>query len=235
MTGFQYHPEIVERYPDVVGGVVLARDMVNGPSSEELMGAYQAEQKSVIEHIGDMPLSELENLAAWRSVFRDFGVNPTRYRSAVEALLRRLTKKGDIPSINAVVDICNLVSIRYQLPVAAFDTPSLTGPITVKFATGRERFKPLFAEEYEHPDAGEVIFVDEDDLVVARRWCWRQSDESATRLETTEAIFTMESQHEGGESDIQDALRDLVGLLDEFVGGEFVTGVVKVGQLEYSG
>lgn len=219
----------------MVGGVILARGLKNSPTSAELLGLYVAEQRAVIERIGDTPLSELDNLSAWRSVFRDFGVNPTRYRSAVEALLRRLTKKGDIPSINAVVDICNMISIRNQLPVAAFDTRSLTEPITVKFATGRERFKPLFSEEFEHPDAGEVIFADEDDLVVARRWCWRQSDESATRLETTEAIFTIESQHEGGESDVQDALRDLVGLLDEFVGGEFVTGVVKVGQLEFNG
>ena len=47
------------------------------------------------------------------------------------ALLRRLTKKGDIPSINAVVDICNLVSIRYALPVAAFDLAAITGGVTV--------------------------------------------------------------------------------------------------------
>ena len=39
-------------------------------------------------------------------------------RSAAEALLRRLTKQGSIPSINTLVDIGNLVSIRYALPVA---------------------------------------------------------------------------------------------------------------------
>ena len=35
---------------------------------------------------------------------RGFGVDPTQHRTAAEALLRRLTKKGDIPSINMIKD-----------------------------------------------------------------------------------------------------------------------------------
>jgi DNA/RNA-binding domain of Phe-tRNA-synthetase-like protein len=63
-----------------------------------LEAAYRAEQQAVIARIGSRPLSEIESLAAWRSAFRAFGVEPTQYRSAAEALLRRLTKKGDIPA-----------------------------------------------------------------------------------------------------------------------------------------
>ena len=225
MLAFQYHPEVITRYPQIVGGVILAHRMKNGSTSEELKEIYFAEQQAVINRIGNTPLSELETLAAWRSAFRDFGVNPTKYRSAVEALLRRLTKKGDIPSINAVVDICNLISIRYQLPVAAFDARELSGPITVQFAAGDENFTPLFQKEAEHPEADEVIFADDAKLVVARRWCWRQSDESATREDTTDAIFTVEAQHPDGPEHIRAALDDLLNLLQAHVGGEFTTGI----------
>ena len=234
MLAFQYHPEIIKRYPQVVGGVILAHGLNNGPSSEDLREIYSAEQQAVIARIGDTPLSELEPLAAWRSAFRAFGINPTQYRSAVEALLRRLTKKGDIPSINAVVDLCNLISIRYQVPVAAFDARELTGPITVQFATGNEQFKPLFATEYEHPEAGEVIFADEAGLVVARRWCWRQSDESATRESTTAAIFTIEAQHSNGQEHIRAALADLLQLLKTHVGGECSHGIVDAQNPRFS-
>jgi DNA/RNA-binding domain of Phe-tRNA-synthetase-like protein len=226
MTKFQYHPDILEKYPQVVGGVILASGMKNRPTPEALKEIYLTEQQAVIARIGSTPLSEIETLASWRSAFRAFGVNPTQYRSAVEALLRRLTKKGDIPNINAVVDICNLVSIRYGLPVAAFDTRALTGPITVQFARGAEKFTPLFETEAEHPEAGEVIFADDAGLVVARRWCWRQSDESATQPHTTDAVFTVESQHSGGRADIEAALADLQALLDQFVGGSFRSGIV---------
>ena len=129
MLAFQYHPEIIAQFSNIVGGVILAHGLENGPTPKALKERYFAEQQAVISHLGSTPLSELKSLAAWRTAFRSFGVNPTKYRSAVEALLRRLTKKGDIPCINAIVDICNLISIRYQLPVAAFDARQLRGSI----------------------------------------------------------------------------------------------------------
>lgn len=228
MPAFQYHPEILARYPEIIGGVLIASGMTNTPTPEELRDLYLAEQQATIARIGSTPLSELPTLVAWRSAFRGFGVNPTKYRSAIEALLRRLTKKGDIPCINAVVDICNLVSIRYALPVAAFDRRELTGPITVQFAAGSENFTPLFETVAEHPEPGEVIFADDANLVVARRWCWRQSDESATQPETKDAIFTIESQHAGGRSDIEAAIDDLQALLETFVGGAYEKGILGV-------
>jgi DNA/RNA-binding domain of Phe-tRNA-synthetase-like protein len=233
MTTFRYHPDILSQFPQVVGGVLVAREMRNGPTPDDLMARYLAEQQGTIARIGSTPLSEIESLAAWRSAFRGFGVNPTKYRSATEALLRRLTKKGDIPSINAVVDICNLVSIRYGLPVAAFDTRELTAPITVQFADGSESFTPLFQEVPEHPDPGEVIFADDAMLVVARRWCWRQSDESATQAGTTEAVFTIEAHHPGGYEEVGAGLHDLEELLAEFVGGEYLSGIVTQSQPEF--
>ncbi len=122
MSTFQYHADILARYPNVVGGVILAHGLTNGPTPERLLTAYQAEQRATLERLGDTPLSKLASLSAWRTAFRTFGVEPTQYRGAAEALLRRLTKKGDIPSINTLVDIGNLVSIRYALPVAVIDT-----------------------------------------------------------------------------------------------------------------
>jgi DNA/RNA-binding domain of Phe-tRNA-synthetase-like protein len=229
MTAFQYHADILKNYPHVVGGVILAKGMQNGPSPAELKQAFVAEQRATLERIGDTPLSELETLAAWRSAFRAFGVNPTKYRSAPEALLRRLTKKGDIPSINAIVDVVNLVSIRYALPVAAFDVRDLKGAVTVHYAEGTERYTPLFGDQVEHPQKGEVVFSDERGLVIARRWCWRQSDESATREDTSAAIFTTEAQHRGGQREVEAALENLSGLLSEYVGGDYVYGVLTVG------
>jgi DNA/RNA-binding domain of Phe-tRNA-synthetase-like protein len=228
MSAFQYHPEILDRFPQIVGGVILARGMKNGPTPEALQEVYFDEQQAVIARIESTPLSELESLAAWRSAFRAFGVNPTKYRSAIEALLRRLTKKGDIPSINMVVDLVNMISIRHQMPVAAFDTRALNGAVTVGFAKGIERYKSLGQNEVQHPEAGEVIFADETDLVIARRWCWRQSDESATRPDTSDAIFTVETQHPGGRADVEAALDDLLTLLPEYVGGVFQSDILDV-------
>src|SRR5712691_7291765 len=226
MNIFQYHPDILARYPAVTGGAILAQGMYNGPTPDSLHGAFQAEQRATLQCIGDTPLSQIESLAAWRNAFRGFDVDPTQYRSAAEALLRRLTKKGDIPSINLLVDLGNLVSIRYALPVAVFDTRALQGTVTVHFADGTERYTTLGEAEVEHPEPGEVVFSDETGLVIARRWCWRQSEPSAARDDTTSALITVEAHHAEGHRDIAAALNDLLELLRKYAGGEFISGIL---------
>ena len=54
-----------------------------------------------------------------------------------------------------------------------------------------------------------MIFVDEAGLVSARRWCWRQSAESASGPTTTEILVTVEGHHDGAGNDIAAALSDL--------------------------
>jgi DNA/RNA-binding domain of Phe-tRNA-synthetase-like protein len=226
MIVFQYDPAILASFPTVVGGVILAQNMANGPTPDHLQTMYQVEQQAALQRIGTTPLSQLETLAAWRSAFRGFDVDPTQYRSAAEALLRRLTKKGDIPSINLLVDLGNLVSIRYALPVAVFDTRVLQGSVTVHFADGSERYTTLGESEVDHPQPGEVIFSDESKLVIARRWCWRQSEQSAATAKTRSAIITIEAHHAGGHRDIEAALNDLLVLLQEYAGGNFIAAVL---------
>jgi DNA/RNA-binding domain of Phe-tRNA-synthetase-like protein len=210
---FAYDPAITERFPAVRAGVVEASGLLNGPSPGELTDPYRTEQAAALKRLAETSISEIPSIGAWRRGFSAFGVKPTQHRSAAEALLRRLDKSGDIPSINILVDIGNLISIRYAVPVAVFDRSSLTGSVTVRFATGTERFVDLGSGEEQHPEPGEVIFVDEAGHVCARRWCWRQSAPSATGAETTAALFTIEALHEEAANDVASATDDLVSLL----------------------
>jgi DNA/RNA-binding domain of Phe-tRNA-synthetase-like protein len=217
---FCYHPEVLSTFPNLHAAIVLAEGLQNSSTSAPLCEIFLHEQQAVLKTIGQTPLSEIDSLAGWRVAFRKFGVDPTQYRSSAEALLRRLTKKGDIPCINSLVDMANLVSIRYALPVAAFDLRALKLPITVRFASGSERYTPLGEPVIENPIPGEVIFTDETDLVIARRWCHRQSDESAARQDTNHVLFTIEAQHEGGETSVRLAMADLLDLVKCYAEGE---------------
>ncbi len=213
MAIFRYAPEIVARFPTVVGGVIHATAVLNGPTPLRLAAAFAEEQLAVRTRIGATPLSELPSLAAWRRVFRGFGVDPTQYRSAAEALVRRLTKQGELPSIGTLVDLANLVSIRFALPVAVFDLRGVTGGTIVRFARGDETWADLGSSQAERPEPGEVIFADDVDVVSARRWCWRQSAVSAARPDTTEILLTVEGHHGTAAQDVPLALADLEALL----------------------
>jgi DNA/RNA-binding domain of Phe-tRNA-synthetase-like protein len=223
---FRYAPDILTRFPQIVGGVILATGLTNGPTPDSVRALCLTEQQATLARIGQTPLSQIDSLAAWRQAFRAFGLDPTQYRGAAEALLRRLTKKGDIPSINLLVDLGNLVSIRYALPIALFDLRATHGTITVHFADGTERYTTLGQSEADHPEPGEVVFSDVTALVVARRWCWRQSDESAVRDDTTTALITVEAHHAGGRAAVESALRDLQDLLHAYAGGSTTTAIL---------
>lgn len=219
MEFFSYDPAVLLKFPHLVGGAFLADNVVNGPTPDALRLEYADEQARIRQQIGSTPLSEIAALAGWRSAFRLFGVDPTQYRCASEALLRRLTKKGDIPSINTVVDCCNLVSIRCALPVAAFDGNAVQDGLTVRFAQGNELFTTLGEDSDDHPLPGEVIFTNPAGRVLARRWCWRQSEDSAARAETRRVLCTIEAQHPGAKPAVARALVDLQELLQRYAGG----------------
>ena len=210
---FAYDRNVAETYPGIRAGLVHATGLANGPSSPELLEEYRAEQRAAAERLSATALADLPSIVAWRRAFTAFGAKPTQYRNAAEALLRRLDKHGDIPSISTLVDLGNLVSIRHAMPVAVFDRAHVAGSITVRFAEGTEPFTDLGSSETVTPEPGEVVFVDEEGVVCARRWCWRQSAQSATGPATTEALLVVEGQHDAAGQDVEAAARDLVALL----------------------
>jgi DNA/RNA-binding domain of Phe-tRNA-synthetase-like protein len=210
---FAYDTAVSQRYPTIRAGVVHATGLTNGPSPPELADAFRAEQRAASERLQATAIADFPSIAAWRRAFAQFGAKPTQHRCAAEALLRRLDKHGDIPTINTLVDIGNLVSIRHALPVAVFDRAGIAGSITVRFAAGDEPFTDLGSTESVAPDPGEVVFVDADNVVCARRWCWRQSAQSATGGGTVEALFVVEGHHDTAARDIEAAIADLMSLL----------------------
>ena len=213
---FAYDDAITERFPTIRAAVIRATGLRNGPSSPDLIAEYQAEQRAASARLAATPIAGIPSIAAWRRVFSQFGVKPTQHRNAAESLLRRLDNQGDIPTISTLVDLGNLVAIRYALPVAVLDLAGITGSTTVAFADGTERFTDLGADAAAHPEPGEVIFVDAAGVASARRWCWRQSAQSATSATTLDAMIVIEGHHESAAWDIELALADLVSLLTRY-------------------
>ncbi len=157
---FGYDDAVARRFPAIRAGLIQATGLANGPSPAALLAEYHTEQEAAAKRLADTPIADIPSIAAWRRVFTQFGAKPTQYRNAAEALLRRLSKQGEIPSVNALTDIGNLVSIRYAMPVAVVDQAGVAGAITVRFATGTESFADLGSSGSAAPEPGEVIFTD---------------------------------------------------------------------------
>ncbi len=202
---FGYHRAVIERFPAVRAEVIVVDDFDNGTASSDLRQAYAQVQHVVAGRLAERSPAEEPSIRAWRSVFSAFGVKPTQHRNAAEALLRRLHRHGEVPSINPAVDIGNLVSMSHALPVAVLDLSSVATPVRVVFADGTESFTGIGRNDIEHPEPGEVVFVDAAGRVAARRWCWKQSAHSATGPETTAVMFVIEAVHSDAASAVESA------------------------------
>ena len=213
---FRYDRQILADFPAIRAGVLVAEGVVNGPAAAPLTDRFVGQQSATKRRLEETPIAELPSIVAWRRAFSRFGAKPTQYRNAAEALLRRLAKQGEIPSISTLVDIGNLVSIRHALPVAVFDLDGIDGGITVRHADGTEPFADLGSSETTDPEPGEVVFVDDQARVHARRWCWRQSADSATGPNTRRALVVVEGLHETARDDVAAALADLGDLYVEY-------------------
>jgi len=111
---------------------------------EPLPEAYRRECDEVVartrtrfEHrqAGDIP-----GVAENRSMFHRLGVDPTKTRPSSEALLRRVLKGQDLPSINPVVDVCNLASLEFQLPLGLYDRGEIRGPVFARLGRKGEGY-----------------------------------------------------------------------------------------------
>lgn len=92
----------------------------------------------------DLPtLAEHPTVAAVRRLFRAAGTDPTRYRPSSEALIRRLLKGDEIPSIHPFVDLNNCLSARLAVPACVMAEGTFEGPFTLRSGRDGESYESL--------------------------------------------------------------------------------------------
>lgn len=79
-------------------------------------------------------LAQLPTIAHIRKAYQITGKSPSRYRNSAEALMRRATQGKDIYYVNTLVDINNLLSLKYQVPVGSYDMEQIQGDVLLQIA-----------------------------------------------------------------------------------------------------
>jgi DNA/RNA-binding domain of Phe-tRNA-synthetase-like protein len=210
--------EVFVEFPEYRRGVVLAHDVRNGDSPPELVRLLREEEAKARGRLSVETLTAEPRLASWREAFRQLGYKPGDFRPSIEALLRRVLRGQELPAINALVDIGNIVSLRHVLPVGGHAIDVLTQDIALRPATGSEQFVAFGSENVEHPAAGEFIFT-EGEKVLTRRWIWRQANHTLTLPGTTAIEFNLDALPPVTEADVQEAGKDVMDLVGRFCGG----------------
>ena len=111
--------------------------MVNTPYCEELWQEIEALGERFRSELTTESLKDMTSIAATRRVYKACGKDPSRYRPASEALIRRMLQGKELYQRDTLVDLVNLASIAYGYSIGGFDADKFVGN-TLTLGIGRE-------------------------------------------------------------------------------------------------
>ncbi len=218
---------VFDRFPGLQVGVVLAFDIDNRGEREETLDLLRLEEVRVVSDLAGTLPAEHPQIAPWREAYRAFGANPKKYPSSIENLVGRLLRGGRVRHINLLVDIYNIASLRYLVPVGGEDLDRMDGDIRLTVASSDEAAIILLGEdEARAPQPGEVIYKDSIGAI-CRRFNWKEAERTKLTEETHNAILVIEALPPVETAKLRQAIDDLATMLGQWCGGRTKSALLQ--------
>lgn len=110
-------------------GLAFEAQINNTPFSEELWKEIEKVGEDYRKRLTTDSLKDITSIAATRRIYKLCGKDPSRYRPAAEALIRRILKGQDLYRIDVAVDLINLASMAYGYSIGGFDADQIVGNV----------------------------------------------------------------------------------------------------------
>lgn len=227
---YKISPAVFAAHPGYRRGVLVVHGASNTADGEALQGLLRAEEARLRERLHGSNIAEHPAIAAWRDAYRRFGAKPSEHRSSIEAMTRRVVKPDQLPTINPLVDIGNIVSLRYILPAGVHPLPGGGAAIELRPMESGDSFLPADGAAAESPSAGEIVFCQGQE-VLTRRWTWRQAAGTQTLPQTSSVFFNIDGLQCITDDEVRAAMGDIEALVRQHTGGRIaLSTVLKVEQ-----
>ena len=216
---YRIEKEIFTMFPGYCRGVVLAFDIKNGESPPELTTMLRDAEASLRKMISKDEIASHPRINSWRNAYRAFGAKPAKFRSSIEAMVRRVVNDNELPGINTVVDIGNIISLRNIVTVGGHAIDEVLNNISLRMATGEEEFIAFGTDKTENPEPGEIIFT-EGNTVLTRRWSWRQAVHTSTQKSTTAVEMNIDGLPPVTIDEVDRICQEVMELIQKYCGGK---------------
>lgn len=118
--------EIRKACPSFAGMAVMAT-VKNTPYNESLWRQIDEFTLRYQEMYTTDSIKDMVTIRATREAYKKCGKDPSRYRPSGEALCRRILRGLPLYQIDTLVDLINVVSIRYGYSIGGFDADKIQG------------------------------------------------------------------------------------------------------------
>jgi DNA/RNA-binding domain of Phe-tRNA-synthetase-like protein len=124
-------------------GLLEVTDFTIKKETAHIESALQNLYDFVKEKFAQNPPSSDQVISAVRRMYRRIGWEPTRYRPSSEAMIRRILKNQNLYRINNAVDLGNITSARFHLPMGLYDSDKIDSSITFDVGKENETYQGL--------------------------------------------------------------------------------------------
>ncbi len=230
---FYVEQEIFQKIPDYCVGVVRACRVKNSEYGEEIRNFLFETLNEKKQQLEGQNVKLLPELAPFREAFLKLEINPNKYMSSIESLLTRVAKKGELPSINPLVDLGNAVSLRYSLPLGIHDIQSFKGTgLAVRLATQADcDATPVEEGSSDVIKPGEAVYVSGVE-VRTRRFIWRQLAAGRIDENSTDLVFPIDG-FAVRKQDVISARDELFELIQKYFGVSAQKGFIDIDNPEF--
>lgn len=212
---FLLSPAVLEQFPAIAIGVIVVTNMRNENREPKTESLLRMAEQGVRNNLNPDTFKEHPNLAAMQEVHRAFGSNPNKYPPSIQALVKRILKGSSLPTINPLVDLYNVISLKSLVCVGAEDTDRCAGDLELAKAAGNEPFVPLGETANDPPLPGELVYRDQEGII-CRRLNWREGDRTKITEQTKNAVVVIEGFPPFTQEQLKNALGELADLIKEF-------------------
>ncbi len=152
--------EIQIGLPGVKLGVVEADGIRVVPVEPELAKLMDEISERKRNEFTVEALAEAPAIRAVRAMFREWDMDPSKYRPSSEALLRRVVQGKGLYRVSNAVDVCNLGSIQTGWSFGCYDRARIRAPIALRHGTAGETYEGIGKKMW-HLD-GRPVLADPD-------------------------------------------------------------------------
>ena len=205
--------EIEKVCPGFVGAAVEA-DVVNSEYNAELWAEINALGEKYKAEYTTETVKTISGIEATRRVYRACGKDPSRYRPAAEALIRRMLQGKELYQIDTLVDLINLASIAFGYSIGGFDADKFVGD-TLTLGIGHE------GEPYEGIGrgmlniAGLPVYRDAEGGIGTPT-----SDNERTKIElSTRHVLVLVNGYDGNEAQVKANAEYIIRLFEKYAQG----------------
>lgn len=124
-------------------GIVEAEDLKFAPVNAELAAQMDEICERKRREFTLESLAEAEAIRAVRGMFREWDMDPSKYRPSSEALLRRVVQGKGLYRVSNVVDICNVGSIETGWPFGCYDRARISPPVVLRHGQAGESYEGI--------------------------------------------------------------------------------------------